>query len=164
MRILMAVDGSEHSEAAIDEIAQRQLPEKSCILIVSVVEPPFSFSGVDFDLQPYSVVEKEAQKRALKAVETAAANFRARTPGTEIEISTKVMSGSAKAAILEQAEDFDADLIVVGSHGHGMLERFLLGSVSQAVALHAKCSVEIVRCPRNPGRKRFQEQAIAPSE
>lgn len=47
--------------------------------------------------------------------------------------------------ILEEAEAFGADLIVVGSHGHGMLERFLLGSVSQAVALHASCSVEIVR-------------------
>lgn len=43
------------------------------------------------------------------------------------------------------AEEFRADLIMVGSHGHGAIERFLLGSVSQAVALHAKCSVEIIR-------------------
>lgn len=46
---------------------------------------------------------------------------------------------------MEEAEAFNADLIVAGSHGHGGLERFLLGSVSQTVAAHAKCSVEIVR-------------------
>ena len=39
----------------------------------------------------------------------------------------------------------DADLIVVGSHGHHGIERFLLGSVSEGVALHAKCSVEVIR-------------------
>lgn len=62
-----------------------------------------------------------------------------------MKITTKVLSGSPKRVILEEAEAFGADLIVVGSHGYGMFERFLLGSVSQAVALHAKCSVEIVR-------------------
>ncbi len=47
--------------------------------------------------------------------------------------------------ILEEAENLETDLIIVGSHGYGAVKRFLLGSVSQAVALHAKCSVEIVR-------------------
>ena len=56
-----------------------------------------------------------------------------------------VASGSPKEVILDEADAFGADLIVVGSHGYGMVERFLLGSVSQAVALHAKCSVQIVR-------------------
>ena len=53
--------------------------------------------------------------------------------------------GSPKQAILQEAEKFDADLIVVGSHGRGAVRRFLLGSISQSVALHAKCSVEIAR-------------------
>ncbi|MEP6913931.1 MAG: universal stress protein [bacterium] len=47
--------------------------------------------------------------------------------------------------ILDEAEAFGADLILIGSHGHGSFERFLFGSVSQAVALHPKCAVEIVR-------------------
>ena len=65
-----------------------------------------------------------------------------------LNVTMGVLSGSPKRVILEEAERFGADLIVVSSHGHGMLERFLLGSVSQAVALHAKCSVEIVRSPK----------------
>lgn len=53
--------------------------------------------------------------------------------------------GSPKQVILDEAESWVADLIIVGSHGYGAWDRFLLGSVSNAVATHAKCSVEIVR-------------------
>ena len=48
--------------------------------------------------------------------------------------------------ILDVAEEWGADLIVVGSHGYRALKRFLLGSVSHSVVSHAKCSVEVVRC------------------
>jgi nucleotide-binding universal stress UspA family protein len=62
-----------------------------------------------------------------------------------LEITTKITSGSAREVILDEAESWDADLIVLGSHGYGGWRRFLLGSVSHAVAMHAHCSVEIVR-------------------
>jgi len=93
----------------------------------------------------YEEIEKIASERATAAVEKAAAKLRAGETNRQLSVATKVRYGSPKGVILEEAEAFGADLIVVGSHGHGMLERFLLGSVSQAVALHAKCSVEIVR-------------------
>ena len=93
-------------------------------------------------------IEKTARERARAAVEKAAAKLRADEESRQLNVTTEVLSGSPKRVILEEAEAFGADLIVVGSHGHGMLERFLLGSVSQAVALHAKCSVEIVRSPK----------------
>src|SRR6266545_3730387 len=62
-----------------------------------------------------------------------------------LEIITKIISGSAREVILDEAERWDADLIVLGSHGYNGWQRFLLGSVSHAVATHAHCSVEIVR-------------------
>jgi nucleotide-binding universal stress UspA family protein len=64
---------------------------------------------------------------------------------------TKIVEGTPKSAILEEAERYGADLIMVGAHGFGAVARLLLGSVSQALALHAPCSVEIVRsapCPK----------------
>lgn len=96
----------------------------------------------------YDQMEKDARKGARASVKKAAAKLRAGKKSRKLNVTTKVLSGSPKEVILEEAEAFGADLIVVGSHGHGMLERFLLGSVSQAVALHAKCSVEIVRSPK----------------
>ena len=60
---------------------------------------------------------------------------------------------------LNEAEKFDADLIVVGSHGHGGIGRFLLGSVSQSVALHAACSVLIVRKRERKNKNEKNTQA-----
>ena len=147
MRILLAIDGSEHSEAAIDEIARQHFPADSEVRVISVVEPPYFpvFSGEGADMSLFVEIEKTARERARAAVEKAAATLRTDEESRQLNVTTEVISGSPKRVILEEAEAFGADLIVVGSHGHGMLERFLLGSVSQAVALHARCSVEIVR-------------------
>jgi len=142
MRILLATDGSEYSEAAVDEIARRPLPPKTEVLVISVFELPsfplsVPFGGVDFD--------NEIQKAAGIAVEKAAAKLQAREESSKVNVLTRVVSGSPKRVILEQAEAFGADLIVVGSRGLGAWDRLLLGSVSEAVAMHANCSVEIAR-------------------
>ena len=63
-------------------------------------------------------------------------------------MTTEVTSGAPTRSILGNADAFGADLIVLASHGYGVDERFLLGSVSQGVALHARCSVEIARRPK----------------
>jgi nucleotide-binding universal stress UspA family protein len=146
MRILIATDGSEQSESAVDEIARQHFPADTEVRVISVVEPPNVGEGVDMNF--YVEIDKTARDRAHAAVEKAAAKLRANEENPQLKITTEVISGSPKGVILEDAERFGADLIVVGSHGHGMLDRFLLGSVSQAVALHAKCSVEIVRSPK----------------
>ena len=160
MRILLAIDGSEHSEAAIDEIARQHFPADSEVRVISVVEPPYfpatlPEEGVNRSL--YVEIEKAARERARAAVEKAAAKLRADQESRQLNVATEVLSGSPKRVILEDAEVFGADLIVVGSHGHGMLERFLLGSVSQAVALHANCSVEIVRSPKTATSESTQQ-------
>ena len=97
------------------------------------------WAGVDLDDQ--------IQQTAIAAVEKAETKLRAGNEGGKLNILTRVVSGSPKRVILEQAEAFGADLIMVGSRGLGAWDRLLLGSVSQAVATHANCSVEIVRAP-----------------
>jgi nucleotide-binding universal stress UspA family protein len=67
--------------------------------------------------------------------------------GTGLDVTGKVLEGDPPVAIVDEADRWHADLVVVGSHGYGPVARRLLGSVSQAIALHAPCSVEIVRCP-----------------
>jgi nucleotide-binding universal stress UspA family protein len=64
-----------------------------------------------------------------------------------VNVTTAVVQGDPKSIILDNAKTWGADLIVLGSHGRKGLERFLVGSVSEAVLRHAHCSVEIVRLP-----------------
>jgi nucleotide-binding universal stress UspA family protein len=149
MKVLLATDGSEHSEAAVDAIVNRQLPANAEVRVISVVELPafpvvVPWAGVDFDNE----AEKTAREVVRPAVERVADKIRESDESGKLNVTTKVLFGSPKLSILDEAESFGADLIVVGSHGTGAIERFLLGSVSQAVALHANCSVEIVRRPK----------------
>ena len=146
MKILLATDGSVHSIAAVEEVARRPFPLNTKVHIVSVYERPRLITT----MAPMGVLNEynaEIDEYALKAAEDATENASKILLGKNptLTVTTNVIEGSPKSVILEEAEKFGADLIVIGSHGGGAVERFLLGSVSQAVALHAKCSVEIVR-------------------
>ncbi len=146
MKILLAVDGSPHSEAAVREVAQRPWPAGSQLRIISVVELPFVPTPEAWALPAtyYAELEKAGQEQAQAALDKAVEQIRA-SQGGRLEITTARLNGQAKDMILDEAEQWGADLIMLGSHGYRGWQRFLLGSVSQAVAAHAKCSVEIVR-------------------
>lgn len=107
-----------------------------------------SYAGGGIDIGVYDLMEKGLRESARVAVQKAAATLRDDEARRSLTVTTDVLSGSPAEAILEDAEAFGADWIFVGSHGHGRLERFMLGSVSQAVAGRAKCSVAIVRSPQ----------------
>lgn len=62
-----------------------------------------------------------------------------------LTVTSEVLVGSPKQLIVDEAERWQADLVVLGTHGHGAPGRFLLGSVAHSVVLHAPCSVEVVR-------------------
>jgi nucleotide-binding universal stress UspA family protein len=64
-----------------------------------------------------------------------------------MKATADVEPGNPKSAIIDAANKWHADLIVLGSHGRSAVQRFLMGSVSEAVVRHAHCSVEIVRIP-----------------
>jgi nucleotide-binding universal stress UspA family protein len=146
MRVLLATDGSECSENAAREVAGRPWPEGSEIHVVSVVEPPISVAPETWILPEgyYEEIERAAHEQGAAAVE-AAARIVAEAQGDRVHVTKRLVTGVPKRALLEHAEEIGADLIVLGSHGYRAFERFLLGSVSQSVAQHAKCSVEIVR-------------------
>lgn len=151
MKILLATDGSPSSAAAVDEIARRPWPADTQVRIISVIEPYAPLAAEPYMMQPvdyFVEVENALRKAAREALEQAAVKFHKSGQSGSLLVSTEVLAGSPKRVIVEEADRWGADLIAVGSHGYGIVDRFLLGSVSQSVALHAKCSVEIVRCPK----------------
>ena len=153
MKILLAIDGSVYSEAAVQELVHRPWPSGTQVEILSVAYPSLDIFdpllvGKAFHLDS---LNKE-RKRARRDIDEAAATIQRNTPF--LEVSTKIVDGSPKDVIIQEAADWGANLIMMGSHGYGAAARFLLGSVAHAVALHAPCSVEIVRSPATgPARK-----------
>jgi nucleotide-binding universal stress UspA family protein len=143
MKILLAVDGSECSDAGVEEVAKRLWPADSVVRIISAVE---TLSPDELALPPRcrEDIEKAARHRAQMIVERATIRLR-ESDARFFPISSTVVVDSPKDAIIEEAERWGADLIVVGSHGYRCPDRAPMGSVSQAVARQAKCSVEIVR-------------------
>jgi nucleotide-binding universal stress UspA family protein len=149
MRILIATDGSEFSMAAVTSVAIRPWPDGSKARVVSVDEPVMFRPPREFD-SPRAFDKLRADD--LSEAEEAARDAMMIVSVAGLETSAAVLGGYAKDSILEEAEKWGANLIVTGSHGRRGIERILLGSVSEAVALHANCSVEVIRSPVLLGR------------
>ena len=149
MRILLAIDGSPYSDAAIEEVCRRPWPAESEVRVVTVVSPLESMLMQETTLLPpaYDDILEHQSMKTAKRLHDIASDIEQRASG--LRVTPRLLEGRPREAILEEAEQWAADLIVVGSHGYGPIKRFFLGSVSLAIALHAPCSVEIVR--QSPG-------------
>lgn len=146
MRVLLAVDGSPYSETAVNEVATRVWPADTEVRVITAYELPLAPAPEAWAL-PADYFEKldRAAREHAKSVEQAVVRKLAGALDSSIKVTGNVLPGPPRSIILEEAERWRADLIVVGSHGYGAWHRFLLGSVSQAIVSHAKCSVEVVR-------------------
>jgi nucleotide-binding universal stress UspA family protein len=147
MKFLLAVDGSPCSDRAVEEIGRRPWPEGSMVRVLNAFELPLPPTPEGWALPPNYIddLDQAARKQGQFIVERTVETLRTKL-GKTITIDGHFLPGSPRTVILDAAESWDADLIVLGSHGYGRWERFLLGSVSQSVVSHAKCSVEVVRC------------------
>jgi nucleotide-binding universal stress UspA family protein len=140
MNILLATNGCNYSDAAANHIAKQFRPQDNGVRIVTVIEPVST--AVMPQMSPGYYPELESQKGEARALVERTAKMLIEAG---FKVSTSILTGDAKETILDEASAWQADLIVLGSHGHKGIGRFLLGSVSEAVARHAACSVEIVR-------------------
>jgi nucleotide-binding universal stress UspA family protein len=147
MKILLAIDGSPCSSVAVDEICKRPWPEGSSVMVLSAFELPVPVSPEGWALGPnyFADLDQTMRTQARSIVDRASEKLRTKL-GQTVTVESQFLPGPPRAVILEVANSWGADLIVVGSHSYGRLERVLLGSVSQSVIANAKCSVEVVRC------------------
>ena len=157
MKILIGYDGSECADAALDDLTQAGLPATGEVHILSVAEvwlpppPPSSYEIIEearnaespADLQREFSRHCVAAKKALVLAERARDRVQMLFPTWKVSADSSC--GSAAWELVANADKWNPDLIVVGSHGRTALGRFMLGSVSQRVLTEARCSVRIAR-------------------
>jgi nucleotide-binding universal stress UspA family protein len=156
MRILIGYDGSEHSNAALDDLKRAGLPSDSEVLVVSVGDllmsnPPVSeIIGQVLTSRRVSSALKQAhthEEMVIREAEEIAAQAvdRLRLEFPDWKISSKVLTGAPAWELIDAANDWNADLVIVGSQGRSAIGRFFLGSVSKKVVTDSRCSVRVAR-------------------
>lgn len=142
MKILLAIDGSKFSEAATQAVIRQIRPEQAEVCVLHIVEPLLLIPEFRLgNLERLKASEKQLRKDGEELVTRAEQLLRK----AGFKVHTKIREGDHRAEIIDEAAEWGADLIVLGSHGRRGLNRFLLGSVAEFVSRHADCSVEIVR-------------------
>lgn len=145
MKVLLATDGSETAAAAVRFVAGFPFPADTEMTIVSVIWDVL----LEHEIAALSTEQwgmfQETESGTRGEVEKLLAAEAAVLQESGWQVSTEIRSGHAAAEIVAAAEEHEADLIVVGSHGLTGFKRFLLGSVSNQVLQSAQHSVLIVR-------------------
>jgi nucleotide-binding universal stress UspA family protein len=157
MRILIGYDGSACADEALDDLRRAGLPREAEALIISVAEvwlpspPPSSYEVVEAASQGRAVAGlgepgydipraiEQAHELAFQASKIVSLYF----PSWDVRVESR--RGSPAGVLLEKANEWDSDLIVLGSHGRSALGRLILGSVSQRVVTEAACSARVAR-------------------
>lgn len=144
MKILVATDGSEYSTAALRSLASRPWPEGSKFRVISIPEPFMPLGEFPyFEMKEIESLNTAAMKDAKRYAESGAEILR--EAGLDTETDTPFPRDSDAREIVKEAERWHARMIVLGSHGRRGFDRWTIGSVSEHVALHAPCSVEVIR-------------------
>lgn len=134
IKIVLGYDGSSHSRKALERVGTLfagQDAEVSVVSVVHVAAPAHGSSYEDSD----EVREREAE------LEEATSYLAER----DVRAAAVKAHGDPATALVEQARNIGADLIVVGTHGRSLARDIMLGSVSTKVTHHAHCDVLIVR-------------------
>lgn len=155
MKILIAYDGSSHADAALDDLERAGLPPEAEALVISVADvwmwpPPtddarglraeeLDIIGLNKARAQSELAVEEARKLAIQASERVKAAF------PLWKVDAEGYGDSPAWAVIKKAEEWGADLVVVGSQGRSALSRLILGSVSQKVLYEARCSVRVAR-------------------
>jgi nucleotide-binding universal stress UspA family protein len=140
--IVVGVDGSEDSREALRWALGEAELRGSIVRAVHAWSLPIAFGGPT--MPPQAFDPSEVRDHAQRSLDAAVDDVAGESPAVALE---RVVEQGAAAEVLVRAAEH-AELLVVGSRGHGGFAGLLLGSVSQQCAQHAPCAVVIVRRPR----------------
>ncbi|HUF05072.1 MAG TPA: universal stress protein [Aridibacter sp.] len=147
MKVILATDGTSESRAAVEMVGNLRFSNGDELLVITVIDMavPMAFDAYAGYLPNTREIEKIARENAEAVLEETRKLIERSLEGKRVSFSTEILVGSPESRIVEKAEEIEADIIVVGSHGYNRWERLLLGSVSDSVVHHAPCSVLVVR-------------------
>lgn len=159
VRIVVGVDGSSGSEAAVREVASRLWPLKSEVRVIAVNDP-LTPTLIGQLIPPVAKTIEESNQADREWLKTVLAKNTELLRPSKLKVSREIREGNPKRALAEAAEGWGADCIFVGSVGFSnRFERFVLGSVSAAIAARAHCSVEVVRLRETRGGNHRERQS-----
>lgn len=145
VRIVVGIDGSTASEEALKAVAARDWPAGSEVKVV-LVDDPLAPEFLGKLIPPLGETIAEDKREEQAWVETISRRSSELLDAAGLKVSSDVRYGDPKRELCKAAEEWGADNIFVGSAGFSnRLERFVLGSISAAVAARAHCSVEVIR-------------------
>lgn len=145
VKVLLALDGSKFSANALEQVACRPWPSNTEFLCVSAIPEISEYLAHYPDFYEIDELEMNRDKQVQAAthiLEEAKKTLASYVPDCKIE--TRLIDGDPKEALLAVADEESVDLIVLGSAGKNFAERVAVGSVSEAVAVWANCSVEVI--------------------
>ena len=144
MKIILSIDDSPHSQAALEWVRNMRWPDGAQLVVLSAVEllayamvEPGGLEFYDNLLTDQMRVHEEVVAGAARDLKQAG-----------LSVTSRVAQGDPRMVILETAQQEHADLIVVGSHGRTGLPKLIMGSVASHVVTHAHCNVLVVKQPR----------------
>jgi len=144
-RIIIGYDGSAGADAAVKAAASRKWRKKSEIKVIVATDSLMPTTIGRF-VPPIADWVEDEMKTEVEWLEKLAAPALKILKDAGCDASVQICTGNPKQVLVEEAEKWHADSIFVGANRHdSRIERFLLGSVSAAVAARAHCSVEVVR-------------------
>jgi len=143
MKILIGVDDSPHSRAAVEYVRKMTWPRGTTIKVLSVVRPVVAIYAETY-VPPATYVE-EMNDEAVRFHQETAAKAERELQGTGLKTEAEVVNGDPRTELVEAARAEHADLLVLGSHGRTGMAKLLMGSVASYVVAHAPCTVMVVK-------------------
>ena len=165
MKILLGYDGSESADAALRDLKRAGLPDEAEAFIVSVADVMMAPTTSNYEIAEQALTSRRvtaglmlAKKQTARVLSeakefTTKASEQVRSYFPDWDVRTEVVAGQPSQELISRADEWKPDLVVVGSHGHSLAGRLILGSVSRKIVTDSHHSVRVTR--GTLGKKEF---------